>query len=482
MTHATVKHKLHRAWRVLNTLQRHPHVRKAQELADHIVQVSTHREYNGQNPAIAAMYGPMRVSLLVMLALFLVIFVLGTLVPIESAAVATGTISVLTNKKTVQHYEGGIIREILVKEGDTVTAGEKLIILNDVAPKASQSVAKNEWNIAKATEARLLALKNDKEQMQVPDNVSAAAQHNKDLAKAVATQQDLFNTQRETQATKLQTLQQRIEQQNEEIKGLEAQVKSAEGQLALIAQEIEPTERLVEKGYASRPQLLALQRQREELEGNRGQYISSIAKARQSITEAELQIANLKNEFSTEVADELKDAQAQIADLEEKLRATSDVLDRTVITAPYEGVVTGLQHHTVGGVIAPGTSIMDIVPQEEQLIVEAQVSPTDIDVVEEGLDTRIVFSAYKTRSMPRLTGTVTQVSADAFSDAHGPMPTSYYRVKVEVNQDELKRLDKRVRLYPGMPVEVYIHTGSRSFLGYLFAPVTASLHKAFRED
>lgn len=473
--------KKHPVIRRLNVLQRHPRVKQLQQLADHVVSVSGNREYQGDNPAIKAVYSPMRYSLLIMLALFFIIFIIGSLAPIESAAVATGTISVLSNKKTVQHYEGGIIREILVKEGEQVKQGQKLIVLNDIAPKASQSVARNEWNIAKVTEARLLAHKNSDPNMQVAKAIEQAAKSNPDLAKAIATQRDLFTTQRETQDTKLQTLRQRIAQHDEEIKGLQAQVKSAEGQLALIAQEIEPTERLVEKGYAAKPQLLALQRQQEELAGNRGQYLSSIAKARQSITESELQIANLQNEFATQIADELKDAQAQIADLEEKLRATSDVLDRTVITSPYEGIVTGLQYHTVGGVISPGTAIMDIIPQKEQLIIEAQVSPGDIDVVQAGLETSIMFSAYKTRSMPRLTGKVTQVSADVFADPQGAQP-SHYRVKVQVNEGELDRLDQNVRLYPGMPVEVFINTGSRSFLGYLFAPVTASMHKAFRED
>ena len=478
----TLSQKANRLVRYIKIQERRPFVRRMSVLSDHIVTVAGNKQYTGTNPAIAATYSPLRYSLMIMLALFFVIFVLGLIVPIESAAIATGTISVFSNKKTVQHLEGGIIRSILVKEGDTVKKGQPLLELNDIAPKASQSVVRNEWHIAKVTEARLLALKNRQEELILPEDILAAAKNNHDLAVAIETQKDYFHTQRETQQTKLKTLQQRIEQHNEEIKGLEAQVKSTEGQLALIMKEIEPTQKLVDKGFASMPQLLALQRQQEELEGNRGQYLAAIAKSRQSITESELQVANLDNEFASQNATELKDTQAQLADLEEKLLATSDVVDRTVIAAPHEGIVTGLKYHTVGGVIGPGEPIMDIVPQSEQLIVDAQVRPSDIDVVEAGLDTRIVFSAYKTRSMPRLTGKVTQVSADAFSEQQGMQAVSYYRVKVEVDKSELNRLDQKVRLYPGMPVEVFINTGSRSFLGYLFAPITGSLHKAFRED
>ena len=182
---------------------------------------------------------------------------------------------------------------------------------------------------------------------------------------------------------RIDTLKQRIEQYNEEITGLEAQVQSAGAQLALIAEEVGPMKRLVSKGYAAKPQLLAIQRQKEGLEGNRGQYLASIAKARQSIIETEMQIANTVNELATENMDETKDVQKQLTDTEARLRAAADIMDRTTILSPYEGIVAAMQHHTVGGVIQPGTPIMDIIPQDELLVVEAEVKPIDI-AIEEG--------------------------------------------------------------------------------------------------
>lgn len=466
----------------IRRLERRPFVRKIQALTDHIVQVACRREYRGENPAIRAVYAPLRAGLLTVLALVFIIFGLGTLVPIESAAVAKGTIVVLSNRKTVQHLEGGIIRAFLVKEGDVVTEGQPLIELNDVAPKASQAITRSGLYASRVTEARLEALKNEGDVLVLPEEILSAAVEDAELAKAVDTQRDLFITQREMQAGKLNTLRQRIAQHEEEIHGLEAQVRSAGAQIALLEEEMAPMERLVKKGYVAKPQLLALQRHREELEGNRGHYLAQIAQARQGITETEMQIANVRNEFSTRNADELRDVQAQVAGAEEKLLATSDIVSRTVISAPHEGIVTGLKYHTVGGVVGPGTPIMDIVPQNEKLVVEAQVQPADIDVVAPGLPTRLLFSSYKTRSLPRLSGKVTRVSADAFSDAQSPQSNSYYTARIEVDNQELARVAGSLRLHPGMPVEVFINTGSRSFLGYMFAPITGSLQRAFKED
>lgn len=466
----------------LKQLESHPWVLRFAVAADHVTEIALQPRYEGNNPAIAAAYGPLRTSLLVMLVLFFVIFILGALVPIESAAVAHGTIVVMSNKKTVQHLEGGVIREILVKDGDVVKENQPLIVLNDVAPKANQSMVSSDLATARITEARLLALRDNTDHMTISEEILKQSVSNPDIEKTIATQTSLFTIQKETHIGKVNTLKQRIEQSNEEIVGLQAQVKSAEGQLRLIAQEVGPMERLVSKGYAAKPQLLALKRQQQELEGNRGQYLAAIAKARQGVTETEMQIVNANNDFATEIADEMRDIQAKITDFEEKLRATSDVMARTIITAPYEGVVNGLKYHTIGGVITPGTPIMDIVPQSDKLIVEAQVHPTDIDVVETGMDTRIVFSAYKTRNMPRLKGKVVNVSADAFTPQQGMQASSYYTARVEVDSEQLSKLDTKVKLYPGMPVEVFIHTGARSFIGYMLAPISGSLNKAFKED
>ena len=455
---------------------------KIMAVIDHMAEVLSRSEYRGNNPALKSIYSPMRCSMLMMMILFFVLFVLGGLVPIGSASIAKGTIVVLNNKRTVQHLEGGIIREILVKDGDKVKEGQPLIELNAVAQKASQTMVQAELYANRVTEARLLTLNKGGDHFDIPPVILDAAQKNNDLTNAIATQQNLFASQRDMVSGKLDTLTQHIKQYKEEIAGLETQVQSADRQLALIEQEAGPMAELVAKGYASMPQLIALQRQQEELKGSRGQYKASIAKARQSITETNLQIADVQNEYNTKNTEELRDVQTKIADLEEKLRSTTDVVSRSTITAPNEGIVTGLKYHTIGGVITPGAAIMDIVPQNERLVVDAQINPSDIDAVSVGMPTKIVLTSYKSREAPHLNGKLVNVSADVITQQQGAQTLTYYNARVEVNSDEFEQLAQSIKLYPGMQVEVFILTGSRSFMSYMFAPITNSLHKAFKED
>jgi HlyD family secretion protein len=451
-------------------------------LAQAGAQLASRGEYRGPNPAIAAAYAPLRAGFLVMGATTLVTLTFGALAPIESAAVAHGHVVVLSNKKTVQHLEGGIIKQIFIKDGDLVRAGQPLLELSDIAPRANHGIVRTELLVARAEEARLVALRDKKAAISFPTEMNEEAKTIPELAKAMKAQADYFAIQHESQQGKVKTLALRIAQLREEIVGLRAQVKSAEGQLALIGEEVSSVQILVGKGLAPKPRLLALQRTQEELGGNRGQYVAQIAKAEQTISETRLQIINIENEFATQLAGELREVQMTIADQEKKLRAATDVVDRTTITAPSEGIVTGLKFHTVGGVVAAGTPILDIVPQSDTLIIEAKVQPTDIDVVKPGLPSKIVPTAYKTRRLPKLTGNVTQVSADRFTDQNGLESSSYYLARVEVDKNELARLATNVRLYPGMPMDVYIRTGTRSFLGYLLAPLTDSMYSAFREE
>ncbi len=289
-------------------------------------------------------------------------------------------------------------------------------------------------------------------------------------------------TQRQAQLGKLKTLKQRVEQLREEIIGLEAQVRSAEGQLALTDEEIASVQALLQEGLATKPRLLALQRQSEELRGQHGQTLASIAKAKQAITESELQVINQENDFATSIAAELREIRTKIADYEEKLRVASDVMARTTVLAPTEGIVTGLKFHTIGGVVPPGATIMDIVPQSDMLVLDVRIQPTDIDVVKPGLEAKVVFSAYKARRMPLVMGKVTQVSPDAFIEQQGIQPVSYYTARVEVDGEQTRALGSAVTLTPGIPADVFIRTGSRSFLGYLLAPLTESMDRAFKEE
>lgn len=472
---ATIKTKLEE-W------EEHPRTVATIKEMDSFITLVSNKEYKGSNPAVASSHAPIRATAIVVTAITLIAFIFGVLVPIESAAIASGSVVVIGKRKTVQHLEGGIVKNILVEEGELVKKDQPLLEISDVAPKANREIVQSELWVMRASEARLYSLQNNAEKIEFSDEFKLVAKDNPELGKTMQSQTDLFNTQRESQQGKINSLKQRIEGMKEEIIGLKAQKESAEGQLVLIKDELVGIEELFKKGMSTKPRLLDLQRRAEELKGNSGQYAAQIAKTEQSITEAQMDVINLTNEFASKIAEESRDVRSKISDYEEKLRAATDVMQRTVITSPSEGIVTGLKFHTVGGVIAAGTPIMDITPQSDKLVMEVHVQPTDIDVVETGMNARIVLSAYKSRRMPMLTGKVTQVSADAFNEQQGIQSVSYYTARVEVDSKELAALDSKIKLYPGMPVDVFINTGSRSFFAYLLAPLTDSLQRAFKED
>ncbi|MCE3232978.1 MAG: HlyD family secretion protein [Rickettsiaceae bacterium] len=373
--------------------------------------------------------------------------------PLDSAAIANGSVVLSASRKTVQHLEGGIIQEILVKEGDNVTKGQPLIHLNATSANSQQELLLGQFRLAKASEIRLLA--------------------ERDEGKPFETRQAAVSGQ-------INILQERIMQYNEQIKGLEDQTKEVRKQKQLIDNEVKSVSGLVEKGLEQKPRLLALQRRQSELDGETAKHASEIATIKGSISEAQLQIINVQNEYLKSVMTELKEVQQQISDLQEKIQASGDILKRTVITAPQAGKVTGLKYHTLGGVITPGAPIMDIVPQDDRLIIEAQVRPQDIDIVHEGLPAKVMLTAYKSRFVPRLEGKVTQVSADRFiNDKTGE---AYFLARIEINDGTIAKLTKNIVLYPGMPAEAFITTGESTLLQYMASPIIDSLRKSFKEE
>lgn len=398
--------------------------------------------------------------------------------PLDSAAVARGTIVNDSNKKTIQHLEGGIIKEILVREGDTVTAGQPLIRLSETAAKARQDTLVSQLRASLALEARLIAERDSRETIEF-DKDLLDNQNNPEVAKIIDSQTRLFNARKEEINGKVGILNQRTAQFNDQITGLTAQEAATRSQMALIKDEVNTVSILLKSGNANRPRLLALQRREAELRGIQGQYLSEVAKTKQSITENDLQIINTRNEMLNNVMKELRETQVTLADLREKVKASSDIQERLEIVSPQPGIVNGLMYHTVGGVISPGTPIMDIIPQNDDLVIDAQVSPQDIDVVHAGLDARVRLTAFRARTTPIIEGKVVNVSADKFTDK--ATNQSYYVARVKINPDMLHKLEG-VKLYPGMPADVLIITGSRTFLHYLMGPITDTMRHSFREE
>lgn len=422
------------------------------------------------------------ITRMVVIAITIVIGVFGVwsgLAQLDSAAIAPGSVVLEYNRKTIQHLEGGIIARIFVEEGSIVKEGQPLLELNQTAVTARRDLLQGQLHTAQANEARLIAERDFRTTITFPPNILALEDH-PSVANLIDTQKRLFSTRTEAIRGQEEVMQQQIFQYQEQIKGLGAQKKSTEEQIAFIAEEAEGVESLYKKGYAEKTRFLSLKRKMAELQGNLGEYQSQISQIQESISEATLKIFNLKNDFQKETIAELKETQERIASLKEELLAATDVVDRTIIAAPQSGKVTGLKFHTVGGVISPGTPILDIVPNNDRLLIEARVSPQDIDIVYEGLDAKVMLSAYKSRFVPRVLGKVDYISGDRFTDEK--TGEAYYTVRIALSEEAMAELPGNVELYPGMPAEAYIVTGSRTFLKYLFSPILDSFRKSFREE
>ncbi len=398
--------------------------------------------------------------------------------PLASGAVAAGEVRVDTNRKTVQHFEGGIVRELLVREGQRVRAGQALVRLDPLAAQVDRAVLQNRLVTAMAEEARLVAERDLSPRIDFPKEV-IARKDAPEIAAVLRTQTEMFDSQRRALEGEIAVHTKRIDQARALIASLAGQVESTRRQLALINEEAATAREMLRKGYERKPRVLALERRAFELEGERTALEGKIATSRETIAESEASIEALRRKRGNAVAGELDKARSRRAEAEEQLRKASDQLKRTDVLAPQSGVVLGLKYFAPGAVVPAGGAILDIVPDDERLVMTVRVSPLDIDVVREGLSAEVRFVAYKQRITPTLSGRVVHVSPDAVTDQKSQL--TYYLARLEVGAHELGRVPA-VKLYPGMPVEAVILTGDRTLLDYLLRPVLDSFAKAFREQ
>jgi HlyD family type I secretion membrane fusion protein len=401
----------------------------------------------------------------------------GAFAPLDSAAIARGVITLSGNRKTIQHLEGGVIDRILVKDGEEVAEGQELIVLNDTAAKARLQMVLSQLRSAKAMEKRLLAEKIEAPKVVFDDEL--LDREIPEVAKILDTQEAIYETRMKSMQGKRNVLAQKIVEHKEQIKGLESVLESLESQNVIVSEQLKNLESLFNKGYAKKTDYLEYKRRGQELKGKLGEIKANIAGANETVAETQLQIMNLENENQKEINAELKETHSHILDLQEQYQAANDILKRTVIRAPKAGVITDLQYHTVGGVITPGSKIMDIVPQDDQLIVEAHIMPQDIESVYVGLKAKVQLSAYKSRLVPRIDGEVTYVAADRMDEKNGQPP--YYIAKIMIKPESINKINYDIKLHPGMPAEVFIVKGERTFLQYLASPIIDSFHKAFKE-
>ncbi len=400
------------------------------------------------------------------------------LAPLDSAVIAPGVVKVEGNRKTVKHLDGGIVKELLVKEGDRVEKGQLLIRLDETDARARIDIFSGQYDSLKALESRLLAERDGLDTIRFPDFLLDRAGDD-NVFEMLAGQINVFETRRASLAGQIAVLQQRIAQLRTQIGGFQAQKRSQERQLELIREELAGTRELHEKGYAPKTRVLALERKAASIEGESGELIADIARTRQAIGEAKLQIAQLQKERLAEATTELRDVQTRLGEVEPRLRWAEETLSRTELAAPEAGYVLGLTAFTVGGVIASGERVLDIVPADSALIIEARIQPSDIDDVYAGMPAEVQLTAYKRRVVPTVDGVLTWVSADRLTDDRSG--EAYYVAYVEIDPESLAEVGE-IRLYPGMPAQVMIATGARTALDYLIGPLTSSFDRAFREQ
>jgi len=417
-------------------------------------------------------------GVLIILVLFGGLGTWGAFAELSSAAIAPGVVAVNSNWRTVQHLEGGIVSEILVKDGDHVERGDVLVRLDPTRSQASLEIVTGQLDLARATEARLLAERDGLDDIAFSDDLIQRASNNDEVATILSGQKLLFQARRSSLGGQAQILRQRIEQLKDQIGGLQVQQSATNRQIELIDDELEGLRALYEEGYVTRSRILALERESERLRGDRGEDLAAIARAETAIGESELQIIQLEKSFQEQVGTELRDVQAEIFDLEQRQVAAADQYSRVEIHAPESGTVLGMRAFTVGGVINPGEPILNIVPDDDPLIIKAHVRPTDIENTSIGQEAEVRFSGLSQRKTPILHGEVVALSPDRLVDQQ--TGESYYEARVMISQEEIDKLGD-VHLVPGMPAEIMILTGERTALAYLLDPIIFGLSRSFRE-
>ena len=397
--------------------------------------------------------------------------------PLNGAVVANAIVKVDGNRKSVQHLDGGIIKELRVKEGDRVAADDVLIVLDDTQARAELDVLSQQYLVLRATEERLRAELARQTEMVMPEEFKGRAD-DPNLPGIWQGQLHQFESRLAALAGQRNVIREKIAQLEAQITGGEAQVKAYRAQLISVQQEMESIAPLVKQGLIARPRYLQLERSGAGLEGQAADATANIARARQAIAEQMQQMAQLDNDRMTEVARDLRDTQAKLLEVIPRLMNAKAVLGRMEIRSPYAGQVVGLSVFSVGGVIGRGDKILDVVPERDSLIIEAQINVDDISDVHPDMRADVHLTAYKARITPVVRGKLAQVSADRLTDNR--TGTSYYTALVQVDQNELADLPN-VKLYPGMPANVMFPTIERTAFDYLVGPLTQSFNRAFRQ-
>ncbi len=408
----------------------------------------------------------------------LTFFVLGgwsAVAKIDSAIVAEGVVTDEGSKKAVQHLEGGLVQDILVREGQHVEKGQVLFKISPTNAKAGFDVQRNQLDFALAQEARLIAERDGANEVSFPETL-LSRRHDPNVAMAVSDQTKQFEERRASLSGQIDLLENKVKQYNTEIDGLKVERGATENQLKFINEELRDLNSLLDRQLVQKSRILALEREKSRLEGVIGRSTADQAKAETGIGEATLQIRQTRQKFQEDIAAQILDVRSKIADLREKLRVASDVLDRVDVTSPVTGTLQNLRIFTAGGVIKPGETLAEVVPDHDALIVQARVSPAETERLSKGMSAEVRFSAFRSKVLPLITGHVSTVSRDRLVDEATKQPYFLAQVVAEDIPDEVLE-----RLTPGMPAEVVMATGERTILDYLVRPLKDRMRGAMRE-
>lgn len=408
--------------------------------------------------------GIRRIGLTIVLVVFGIFGIWAAFAPLSNAVHGSGFVTVQSYRKTVQHLEGGIVKELLVRDGDSVKKGDPVIVLDESQLSAEYESTRNQLIVARYKEARLRA---ERDQLDAIPPVELKGTDSDRAKEALAGEQQVFVSRKASRLGEISVHREQISQLKAQIGGLEEMIRTKQGLEKSYSGEIKQLKDLLAQGFVDNQRLLESQRKLDMLRTEMADHKSTIAKTKLQISETELQIVQLDKKFSADVADELAQVQAQVFDLQEKEAALQDRLSRIVIRAPESGMVLDMKVHTIGGVVQAATPLMDIVPITSDLVVEAKVAPNDIDRLELGKTADIRFSAFNNATTPVIEGKLTRISADRLTDERSGDP--YYLVRVKVTDDGMKKLANR-KLQPGMPAEVLINAGDRTMLEYLLKP------------
>ncbi len=401
--------------------------------------------------------------------------------PIQGAVMAQGVVIVESKRKTVQHLEGGIIKQIFVKEGDIVKAQAPLVALDNETLSASVELLTKQIDEEKVRIARLTAEKNSAEHITFPRELLERSIKEPALKEFIASEERLFKARLDAYNSQCEMLSSQIRQYEKEVAGLKEQLAAAENEIAAVNEQLKSHRSLLDEGYVTRTVVLDLERLLAEKLGNKMAILSQITTSEERAVEYTTRLNALHDQRIEESTTKLRESESRLLELTERLRAPKDALSRLIITAPIDGKVVDLKVTTIGGVIAGKEPLMDIVPLEDRLIIEAKVSVDSINEVSPGQKAEITFSAFKPSTHPPIDGEVIYVSADRLTEktAYGEMP--YYKVYIEVNSETLSKV-KDIKLMPGMNAQVAIATRERKAIDYLLSPLRDRLRSTFRES